>query len=57
MCRPIFGGIVRSLFMSALLPNHDRGKFEIYCYSDTDHVDGVTERLKKARMCGGRQAG
>ncbi len=35
-----------ALFLSALLPNHDHGGFEIYCYSSVEAPDTVTARLR-----------
>ncbi|HSZ54051.1 MAG TPA: tetratricopeptide repeat protein [Tepidisphaeraceae bacterium] len=33
-------------FMLPLLANHDRGQFEIYCYSDTLRPDAMTDQLR-----------
>jgi protein O-GlcNAc transferase len=43
---PYFREHSQAFFLVPLLENHDREKFEIYCYSDTHHVDGVTQRLR-----------
>ena len=37
-----------SFFVVPLLESHDRSRFEIYCYSDTDHPDAITERMKRS---------
>ena len=36
-----------SAFFEALLDNHDRGRVEIFCYSDHFRVDEVTQRLEE----------
>ncbi|HEX8524529.1 MAG TPA: tetratricopeptide repeat protein [Tepidisphaeraceae bacterium] len=33
-------------FLEPILANHDRARFEIYCYSDVKQPDATTERLK-----------
>jgi predicted O-linked N-acetylglucosamine transferase (SPINDLY family) len=35
-----------SLFTVPLLSNHDRQNFEIFCYSDVENADRVTERIR-----------
>lgn len=35
-----------SYFFEPVLENHDRGRFEIYCYSDVPDPDSVTARLR-----------
>lgn len=41
-----FKSHVVSVFFGPILANHDRGAFEIYCYSDTGDEDAVTLRLR-----------
>ncbi len=33
-------------FFEPILQHHDTSLFEVYCYSDTEHPDGVTRRLQ-----------
>ena len=33
-------------FLHSLLSHHDRGNFEIFCYTDLQHADALTARLK-----------
>ncbi len=33
-------------FIEPLIEGHDRGRFEVYCYSDVTKPDSVTERLR-----------
>jgi protein O-GlcNAc transferase len=40
-----FYGHVVSYFIEPLLREHDREKFEIYCYADLANLDGTSERL------------
>lgn len=35
-----------SFFLRPLFENHDRGKFEIYCFSNVKHADAVTFELQ-----------
>ena len=44
---PYFYAHAESFFVVPLLENHDRGRFEIHCYSDVIHPDEVTDRLKR----------
>jgi predicted O-linked N-acetylglucosamine transferase (SPINDLY family) len=44
---PYFRDHAESFFVVPLLESHDRGQFEIYCYSDADHPDAVTERIRR----------
>jgi predicted O-linked N-acetylglucosamine transferase (SPINDLY family) len=37
-----------AFFFTPLLEAHDRERFEIFCYSDAEHADSVTERLRKS---------
>ncbi len=43
---PDFRGHVVSYFMEPVLANHDRGRFEIFCYHTHAEKDGVTARLR-----------
>lgn len=45
---PYFHAHAESFFVVPLLESHDHKQFEIYCYSDTNHSDGVTERIRRA---------
>src|SRR6266496_3554664 len=38
---------VLGLYIEPLLANHDRAKFEIFCYSDVAAPDAVTQRMMK----------
>src|SRR5262249_39304604 len=42
-----FRGQSVSHFMESVLANHDKTRFEIFCYSSTHQGDKVTARLKK----------
>lgn len=33
-------------FFEPILQHHDAAQFEVFCYSDTEHPDGVTRRLQ-----------
>ncbi len=37
---------VQALFTVPLLQNHDRGEFEIFCYSSVSKLDNLTERIR-----------
>ena len=43
---PYFRDHAESFFVVPLLESHDREHFEIYCYSDADHPDAITERMR-----------
>lgn len=43
---PDFRDHCQALFMTPLLSNHDRGRFEIFCYASVQNPDGVTEALR-----------
>ncbi len=45
---PDFRKHALSFFFEPILKNHDRNRVEVYCYSDVNKPDEVTERLKKA---------
>jgi protein O-GlcNAc transferase len=45
---PYFRDHAESFFVVPLLESHDRENFEIHCFSDGDHSDGVTERIKRS---------
>jgi predicted O-linked N-acetylglucosamine transferase (SPINDLY family) len=34
-------------FFEPLIANHDRSRFEIFCYSDVENEDSVTERIRE----------
>ena len=36
-----------AFFLEPIIANHDKEKFEIYCYSDVPNQDYVTERIKE----------
>src|SRR5207248_8110206 len=36
-----------AIFLEPILANHDRGKFEITCYSDVQSPDSVTGRMQQ----------
>ena len=44
---PYFRDHAESFFVVPLLESHDREHFEIYCYSDADHPDAITERIRR----------
>ena len=44
---PYFRDHAQAFFLVPLLESHDHGQFEIYCYSDADYLDGITERLRR----------
>jgi protein O-GlcNAc transferase len=43
---PDFRDHVDSFFTVPLLSNHDRSRFEIFCYADVARADSMTERLR-----------
>lgn len=44
---PDLGAHSVAYFVTALFPNHDRNRFEVYCYSDRNREDSTTERIKE----------
>jgi predicted O-linked N-acetylglucosamine transferase (SPINDLY family) len=44
-CSPDFKEHAASFFIAPLLRCHDRDKFKVYCYSESDGVDQYTQRL------------
>jgi predicted O-linked N-acetylglucosamine transferase (SPINDLY family) len=42
---PAFRDHCQALFLVPLLSNHDRAAIEVFCYSDAERRDAVTERL------------
>ncbi|TSA16254.1 MAG: hypothetical protein D4R74_04815, partial [Betaproteobacteria bacterium] len=40
-----------SSFIEPIFAAHDSGNFEIYCYSNTEKIDAVTERLRVLADC------
>jgi predicted O-linked N-acetylglucosamine transferase (SPINDLY family) len=44
---PDLGGHSVAYFVTAVFPNHDRARFEVYCYSDRGREDETTERIKQ----------
>ncbi|MFH1604900.1 MAG: glycosyltransferase [Pseudomonadota bacterium] len=40
-----------SSFIAPILAQHDSGSFEIYCYSSTENVDSITQRLRSHVSC------
>jgi predicted O-linked N-acetylglucosamine transferase (SPINDLY family) len=40
-----------SQFFEPVLAQHDRGRFEIFCYSNVSFVDATTERLRRRADC------
>lgn len=40
-----------AFFIEPLIEGHDRGRFQVYCYSDVARPDAVTERLKGLADC------
>ena len=40
-----------SQFFEPVLTQHDRGRFEIFCYSNLSFVDATTERLRRGADC------
>jgi protein O-GlcNAc transferase len=36
----------QAFFLVPLFESHDHERFEVYCYSDTDHPDAITERMQ-----------
>ena len=44
---PYFRDHAESFFVVPLLESHDHERFEIYCYSDADHPDATTDRIKR----------
>jgi protein O-GlcNAc transferase len=45
---PYFRDHAESFFVVPLLESHDHDCFEIFCYSDADHPDAVTARIRRA---------
>jgi predicted O-linked N-acetylglucosamine transferase (SPINDLY family) len=43
---PYFRDHAQAFFLVPLLESHDRERFEVYCYSDTNHPDPITQRTK-----------
>jgi len=43
---PDFNEHAVSFFFEPLLANHDRAQFDIFCYSDVDRPDAITQRLR-----------
>ena len=40
-----------SSYIEPILARHDRGGFEIYCYSSTANTDAITQRLRAQASC------
>ncbi len=45
---PYFRDHAESFFVVPLLEGHRHDEFEIHCFSDTEHTDAITERMKRS---------